>query len=326
MLYLVATPIGNLGDITLRALEVLRSVDVIASEDTRKTGILLKHFGISKPQIAFEEHNEDRAGERIMGLLAQGQSVALVTEAGTPGVSDPGYTLVRRAIAAGEAVTMAPGPSAAIMALVLSGLAVHSFTFRGFAPRKSGPRRRFLEVDRDAPHTLIYYESPYRLLDLLVDALAVLGDREATIAHELTKIHESVVRGSLSALLEEVRQNKPRGEYVVVIAGAAGRKGSEGDQYIFDEDLGSDDSLAEDEVDAVDFEGFDVSQFDTGAMVEPFLAQPPDDGRKGSKHAAGGRKSAGQDRSAGRRSARAAAEDFDALGKQRRRSPNLPGK
>ncbi len=215
---------------------MLRSVDIIASEDTRKTGILLKHFGISKPQMAFEEHNEDRAGERILALLAQGQSVALVTEAGTPGVSDPGFTLVRRAIAAGEAMTMAPGPSAAIMALVLSGLAVHSFTFRGFAPRKGGPRRRFLEVDRDAPHTLIYYESPYRLLDLLADALAVFGDRQAAIAHELTKVHESVARGSLSVLLEEVRQARPRGEYVVVIAGAAARRGGAAGQFACDED------------------------------------------------------------------------------------------
>ncbi len=224
MLYLVATPIGNLGDITLRALEVLRSVDFIASEDTRKTGLLLKHFGIAKPQIAFEEHNEERAGERIMGLLGQGKSVALVTEAGTPGVSDPGFTLVRRAVAAGEEITMAPGPSAAIMALVLSGLAVHSFTFRGFAPRKGGPRRRFLEVDRAAPHTLIYYESPYRLVQFLEDALAIFGDRQAGLAHELTKVHESIQRGALSALLAKARQTRPRGEYVVVIAGADSRR------------------------------------------------------------------------------------------------------
>lgn len=220
MLYLVATPIGNLGDITLRGLEVLRTVDVVASEDTRKTGILLKHYNLSKPQIAFEEHNEDRAGARIMGLLAEGKSVALVTEAGTPGISDPGFTLVRRALAAGVEITMIPGPSAAVMALVLSGLALHSFTFRGFPPRKSGQRRRFLGLDRFSPHTLIFYESPYRLEALLVDALAVYGDRQAAIAHELTKLHESVLRGTLSELLARVRAEKPRGEYVVLIAGA----------------------------------------------------------------------------------------------------------
>lgn len=220
MLYLVATPIGNLGDITLRALEVLRSVDLVASEDTRKTGLLLKHFEISKPQMAFHEHNEARAGERIMALLAEGKSVALVTEAGTPGISDPGYSIVRRAIAAGEAVTMIPGPTALVMAVVLSGLPVHSFTYRGFPPHKPGPRRRFLEVDRESPHTLVFYESPYRLEALLADALVVYGDRQAALAHELTKFHESVQRGLLSELLAAVRASPPKGEYVVVVAGA----------------------------------------------------------------------------------------------------------
>ncbi|MCX7669672.1 MAG: 16S rRNA (cytidine(1402)-2'-O)-methyltransferase [Anaerolineae bacterium] len=220
MLYLVATPIGNLGDITLRALDTLRAVDVIASEDTRKTGLLLKHFGIQKPQIAFHEHNEERAGERIMALLREGKSVALVTEAGTPGISDPGFSLVRRAIAAGEEVTMIPGPTALVMAVVLSGLPVHSFTYRGFPPHKPGPRRRFLEVDRAAPHTLVFYESPYRIEALLADALEVYGDRPAALAHELTKIHESVLRGRLSELLAAVRASPPKGEYVLVIAGA----------------------------------------------------------------------------------------------------------
>jgi 16S rRNA (cytidine1402-2'-O)-methyltransferase len=188
MLYLVATPIGNLGDITLRALEVLRSVDLIASEDTRKTGLLLKHFEIQKPQIAFHEHNEHQAGARIIALLEQGQSVALVTNAGTPGISDPGFTLVRRALEADIELTMTPGPAAMIMAVVLSGLAVHSFTFRGFPPRKGGRRRRFLAVDQNSPHTLIFYESPYRLVAFLEDALTVLGDRPAAVANDLTKI------------------------------------------------------------------------------------------------------------------------------------------
>ena len=220
MLYLVATPIGNLGDITLRALEVLRTVDVVASEDTRKTGLLLKHFEISKPQIAFHEHNEDRAGERIMGLLAEGKSVAVVTEAGTPGISDPGYSIVRRAIAADEPVTMVPGAAAVVMAVVLSGLPVHSFTYRGFPPHKSGARRRFLDVDRESPHTLVFYESPYRVEAFLQDALAVYGDRPAALAHELTKFYESVMRGRLSELIAALSRAKPKGEYVVVIAGA----------------------------------------------------------------------------------------------------------
>ncbi len=222
MLYLVATPIGNLGDITLRALETLRTVDVVASEDTRKTGLLLKHFEISKPQVSFHEHNEAQAGAKIMALLADGKSVAVVSNAGTPGISDPGYTLVRSAVEAGVAVTMIPGASAVVMALVLSGLPAHSFTFRGFPPRKSGKRQRFMAVDAESPHTLIFYESPYRLEGFLTDALAVYGDRPAALANELTKLFEGVQRGLLSELLTAVQSQEPRGEYVVVIGGVIG--------------------------------------------------------------------------------------------------------
>jgi 16S rRNA (cytidine1402-2'-O)-methyltransferase len=228
MLYLVATPIGNLNDITLRALATLREVDIIASEDTRKTGLLLQHFAISKPQIAFHEHNEQRAGQQLEDLLKQGKSVALVTNAGTPGISDPGYTLMRRAIAANIDVTMIPGPTALIMALVLSGLPVHSFTFRGFPPRKSGSRRRFIEVDKESPHTLIFYESPYRLEAFLQDALEVLGDREAVIANDLTKMFELVQRGTITSLLRWVmQQSKLKGEFIVVIEGVAKGKREE---------------------------------------------------------------------------------------------------
>ncbi len=229
MLYLVATPIGNLEDITLRALNTLRAVDLIASEDTRKTGLLLKHFDIKKPQISFHEYNEQQAGARIIGLLRQGKSVALVTNAGTTGISDPGFTLVRRAIEAEIGVTMIPGPAALIMAVVLSGLPVHSFTFRGFPPRKPGPRRRFLEVDKEAPHTLIFYESPYRLAAFLEDALAVFGDRQAALANDLTKLFERIERGPLSSLLASVAQSQPKGEYIVVIAGA-GKTGNTPEQ------------------------------------------------------------------------------------------------
>jgi 16S rRNA (cytidine1402-2'-O)-methyltransferase len=221
-LYLVATPIGNLSDITLRALETLRAVDLVASEDTRKTGLLLKHFDIQKPQIAFHEHNEARAGQRIEEALIAGQSVAVVSDAGTPGVADPGYTLVRRAVAADIPVTMIPGPSAVVMAVVLSGLPSHAFTFRGFPPRKSGKRRTFLAVDAESPHTLVFYEAPHRLRDLLADALAVYGDRPAALANELTKLFENVQRGRLSELLAGLEDAQPRGEYVVVIGGAPG--------------------------------------------------------------------------------------------------------
>ncbi|HEX5501247.1 MAG TPA: 16S rRNA (cytidine(1402)-2'-O)-methyltransferase [Thermomicrobiales bacterium] len=226
VLYLVATPIGNLDDITLRALATLRAVDVVASEDTRKTGLLLRHFEIAKPQLAFHEHNEDRAGERIMALLAAGQSVALVTNAGTPGIADPGFTLVRRAIAAGVPTTALPGPTAFVPALVLSGLAVHGFTFRGFPPRTGGARRRFLEVDAAAPHTLIFYESPHRLPAFLADALAVYGDRPAALANDLTKFYEAVERGPLSELAGRVAGATLKGEYTVVIAGAERAKGA----------------------------------------------------------------------------------------------------
>jgi 16S rRNA (cytidine1402-2'-O)-methyltransferase len=218
-LYLIATPIGNLGDISLRALETLRAADLIASEDTRKTGRLLKHYAIDKPQTPFHEYNEDKAGQKLLDRLLSGQIVAVVSEAGTPGISDPGYSLVRRAIDAGIPVTMVPGATALIMALVLSGLPAHSFTFRGFAPRKPGKRRNFLAVDAASPHTLIFYESPHRLPAFLVAALEVYGDREAAVCNELTKMYESVQRGTLSTLITHYQQEQPRGEYVVVIAG-----------------------------------------------------------------------------------------------------------
>lgn len=219
MLYLVATPIGNLNDITVRALEILRQVDFVASEDTRKTGLLLKHFAIQKPQISFHEHNEQRVGARIEELLKQGKSVAVVSDAGTPGISDPGFTLVRRAIEAEISYTMIPGPTAFVMALVLSGLPTHSFTFRGFPPRKTVGRQKFFQVDKESPHTLIYYESPYRLESCLRDALEVFGDRVAAIANDLTKMFEKVERGTISTLLSSVEKTKLKGEFVVLIAG-----------------------------------------------------------------------------------------------------------
>ncbi len=220
MLYLVATPIGHLQDITLRALETLKEVDLVASEDTRKTGLLLHHFDIKKPQISYHEHNEQRASERILESLREGKSVALVTNAGTPGISDPGYRLVRAVIDAGLEFTLIPGPTAVIMALVLSGLAVHSFTFRGFPPKKSGPRRRFFDVDRLAPHTLLFYESPYRIAASLKDALEVYGDREAVLANDLTKKFETVTRGTINSLLQVVEKTSLKGEFIIAIAGA----------------------------------------------------------------------------------------------------------
>jgi 16S rRNA (cytidine1402-2'-O)-methyltransferase len=219
MLILVSTPIGNLGDISQRALAALENADIVVSEDTRKTGFLLNHFGIKKPQLSFREDNELRALPRVMEFLELGKVVALVTDAGTPSISDPGFTVVRQAIKQGIEISAIPGPTALIMALTLSGLPVHSFTFRGFPPRKSGPRRRWLEIDATSPHTLIFYESPYRLRVFLEDALVVFGDRPAVIANDLTKKFETVSRGTIKELIDQVKSTELKGEYCVVIAG-----------------------------------------------------------------------------------------------------------
>ena len=219
MLYLVGTPIGNLGDMTQRAIDTLKSVDLVVSEDTRKTGFLLNHFEIKKPQLSFREDNEDRTLPRLMEFLKQGKNAALVTDAGTPGISDPGFILVRAALAEGIPIEAIPGATACIQALILSGLPVHSFTFRGFPPHKGGPRKRFLEIDKESLHTLIFYESPYRLKVFLQDALEVYGDRKVAIANDLTKKFELVERGTLKELAEKYQTAVPRGEYTVVIEG-----------------------------------------------------------------------------------------------------------
>jgi 16S rRNA (cytidine1402-2'-O)-methyltransferase len=233
MLYLVATPIGNLGDITLRALEVFKTVDYIASEDTRKTGMLLKHFEIKKPQISFHEYNEQKVLPRLLDLLKEGKSIALVTNAGSPAVSDPGFLLARGVIEAGLELTAIPGSTAVIPALILSGLPVHSFTFRGFGPRKPGPRKRWLGLDAASPHTLIFYESPYRLKAFLTDALAVFGDRPAALANDLTKLFEAVWRGRISELIARLESEAPRGEYTVVIGGLVRGNGNEDEDQSF---------------------------------------------------------------------------------------------
>ncbi len=224
MLYIVSTPIGNLGDMSFRAIETLKMVDIVLSEDTRKTGVLLKHFEINKPQISFREDNEARALPKIMGLLRAGKQIALVSDAGTPAVSDPGFTLVRQALQDQIEITAIPGPTALVAALVLSGLPVHSFTFRGFPPRKTGARKRWLEIDVNSPHTLIFYESPYRLKAFLADVLEVFGDRPAAIANDLTKKFETMYRGSLAELGEKFQSEAILGEYCVVIGGKTDQK------------------------------------------------------------------------------------------------------
>jgi 16S rRNA (cytidine1402-2'-O)-methyltransferase len=220
-LYLVATPIGNLEDITLRALRVLRECDVIAAEDTRYTGQLLKHFGISKPLISYFQFNEARRSEEIIERLRRGEKLALVTDAGSPGISDPGERVVKAAVAAGFRVESVPGPSAVIAALTASGLAADEFYFAGFLPHKSGQRRNKLESLKAISATLILYESPYRVEKLLVELNEVFPDRQVVLARELTKKFEEYLRGRPGELLELLKKRTVKGEFVVMISGAS---------------------------------------------------------------------------------------------------------
>jgi len=220
-LLIIATPIGNLEDLTLRARRVLGEVEALACEDTRHTRILLDRYDIPRPRLLFSyhKHNEDRAAQRILGLLASGQNVGLCSNAGYPGISDPGYVVISQAVSRGFAIEVIPGASAVPTALLSSGLPTSSFTFKGFPPRKTGRRRAFLEAERDLPHTLVFYESPNRLGALLQTALEVLGDRQAAVCIELTKMFEDVRRGLLSDLVKEFEETQVKGEVAVVIAG-----------------------------------------------------------------------------------------------------------
>lgn len=218
-LYVVSTPIGNLEDLTYRAVRVLSEVDIVACEDTRHSQKLLNHYGIKTKTVSYHEHNErDRAGE-LLTSLQSGLDVAIVSDAGTPGISDPGFRLVRMALEAGLRVVPVPGPTALVSALVASGLPSDEFFFAGFLPGRSGARRARLADLASIPSTLIFYEAPHRIAASLEDARAILGEREAVVARELTKLHEEVLRGRLSELAEKFSQatQEPRGEMVVVI-------------------------------------------------------------------------------------------------------------
>jgi 16S rRNA (cytidine1402-2'-O)-methyltransferase len=216
-LYLVATPIGNLQDITPRALEVLRTVDTVACEDTRHTGKLLHHFGIKQKLISYHEHNEEARAAELAGHLAEGRSVAVVSDAGTPAICDPSFRIVQKAHEIGARVVPIPGPAAFVSAVVASGLPTDSIFFGGFLPSKKGERQKRLEEVRDVPATLVFYETPHRLAKSLVDCLAVLGNRQAAVARELTKLHEEIVKGDLDKLGRHFNDNPPKGEIVVVI-------------------------------------------------------------------------------------------------------------
>ena len=220
-LYIVATPIGNLQDITPRSLDVLRTVDLIACEDTRHTQKLLSYYRVSTPTISYHEHNENERAEELIDLLVTGKSVAVVSDAGTPAISDPGFRVTCRAHEAGIPVISIPGASALIAALVASGISADSFYFAGFLPPKKGDRVRKLEELESITATLVFYEAPHRLKKSLKDCVEVLGDRIAAVSRELTKIHEETVKGKISELIERFGEDHVRGEIVVVIERAS---------------------------------------------------------------------------------------------------------
>jgi 16S rRNA (cytidine1402-2'-O)-methyltransferase len=217
MLYVVATPIGNLRDITLRALEILKDVDLVAAEDTRHSGILLKHYQIDKPLISYHEHNEAMRTAQLIGRLAAGERVALITDAGTPGISDPGGRLIRECIKRGLDFTIVPGPSAILTALVGSGFSADKFFFGGFLPIKSGQRERELRGAVAREETSIYFESPYRLTKTLKASIDILQDRELCVARELTKKFEEFRGGIAAELLAHYEKHPPKGEIVFLI-------------------------------------------------------------------------------------------------------------
>ena len=220
MLYVVATPIGNLGDITLRAVEVLKDVDLVAAEDTRHSGLLLKRLEIKKPFVSYHEHNEAARTTELAERLARGESVALMTDAGTPGLSDPGLRLIRECIKRDLPLTIVPGPSAILTGLLGSGFSTEKFSFRGFLPAKTGQRERQLRGAAGREGTTIFFESPYRLVKTLATCLDIMPDRQLCVARELTKKFEEFRRGTAGELLTYYQAHRPRGEIVFLISGA----------------------------------------------------------------------------------------------------------
>jgi 16S rRNA (cytidine1402-2'-O)-methyltransferase len=219
MLYVVATPIGNLADITLRALEVLKAVDVVAAEDTRHSGLLLKHVGIQKPFVSYHEHNEAARTAELIERLARGDKVALITDAGTPGLSDPGLRLIRECIKRELPFTIVPGPSAILTALLGSGISTEKFSFRGFLPVKSGQRERELRAAAERAETTIFFDSPYRLIKTLQACSAIMPARQLCVARELTKKFEEFRRGTAAELLAYYQTHPLKGEIVLVVSG-----------------------------------------------------------------------------------------------------------
>jgi 16S rRNA (cytidine1402-2'-O)-methyltransferase len=224
-LYIVSTPIGNMDDLSPRALELLRSVDLIACEDTRHTGMLLSRLGIKNRLVSYNNINETKRTPLILETIFSCRDVALVCDSGTPGVSDPAYRVVRAAVEHGIPVISIPGPSAVLAALVVSGLPLDRFVFEGFLPPRGMKRTKSLDALKNEPRTIVLFESPHRIISLLESVLSVFGDREISVSRELTKLFEETVRGSVSSVLETLKRKKPRGEYTVVIRGT-GKKGN----------------------------------------------------------------------------------------------------
>ncbi len=224
ILYVVSTPIGNLDDITLRALQILKHVDLIAAEDTRRTRKILSRFDIHTKLVSYFEHNELKKLDRLLSQMETGKEIALVSDAGTPGISDPGYRLIQQAVERGIRVIPIPGPSAVIAALSISGLPTDSFYFAGFLPRKGGKRRKLLDKLRDLDGTSILYESPHRLIKTLEDLLEVCGDRQVVVTRELTKAFEEAIRGSISEVINTLKDRRIRGELTIVLAGKGRKK------------------------------------------------------------------------------------------------------
>jgi len=218
-LYIVSTPIGNLEDITLRALRILKEVDLIAAEDTRHSLKLLSHFNIRKPLVSYWGEKEKVKAEETLQRLKDGQSVALISDAGTPGISDPGTVLIKKAVEEGIRVVPVPGPSAVITALSLSGFPTEEFTFCGFLPPKETQRRKMLERVSLEQRTLIFYEAPHRILETIADIASVIGERDIVVIRELTKLHEEVFRGTVSVVLEDLEHSTIAGEYVIILEG-----------------------------------------------------------------------------------------------------------
>jgi 16S rRNA (cytidine1402-2'-O)-methyltransferase len=218
-LYIVPTPIGNLEDMTLRAIRILKEVSLILAEDTRNSGVLLKHYGIATPVIPYHQHNEHRVTEGLVDRIAKGEDMALITDAGTPGISDPGFMMVRQCVKAAVAVECLPGAVAFVPALVMSGIPFNTFCFHGFLPQKKG-RNKELETLKEETRTMVFYESPFRVIKTLTQFCSIFGEeRQASVSRELSKLHEETIRGTLKEIKEHFEKKPPKGEFVIIVNG-----------------------------------------------------------------------------------------------------------